>query len=228
MPKNSPPADPGSDSRAGGKSRSGSMNEDGYVSPRSINPFINQLYANCWAELCRFIKVRFGDGPPEPEDVAQQAFTQFAALDDPKKIDNPRAFLFRTATNITIDDKRRQKRQARLLQMAYPNRGEEAHSNDSEPVRVMLGKEEYSTLRQTFEAMPEKRRQLFLLQRLHGMSYVELAEISGLSATTVKYHVAMALADCSGALSKGELGVSGDAGNQSGSLTEAEGTRGAI
>jgi hypothetical protein len=35
---------------------------------------LGPLYASCWAELCSYLKRTFGVGPPDPQDVAQQAF----------------------------------------------------------------------------------------------------------------------------------------------------------
>jgi len=56
------------------------------------------LYARHWGELCHYIKKHFGAGPPDPEDVAQEAFVKFAAVNDREAIDNPRAYLFAQPT----------------------------------------------------------------------------------------------------------------------------------
>src|SRR3982751_272673 len=62
------------------------------------------VYARHWSELCHYIKKHYGAGPPDPEDVAQEAFMKFAAIDDRDAIDNPRAYLFRTAHNVLVDE----------------------------------------------------------------------------------------------------------------------------
>jgi DNA-directed RNA polymerase specialized sigma24 family protein len=52
------------------------------------NKEFDALYAQYWAELCSYVRKRFGPGPPEPEDIVQEAFIRFAALDDADRIDD--------------------------------------------------------------------------------------------------------------------------------------------
>jgi DNA-directed RNA polymerase specialized sigma24 family protein len=50
----------------------------------------------------------------------------------------------------------------------------------------------------TFEAalgsMPRKRRQIFIAKRLDGMSYREIADVTGLTVRQIERHMAKALA----------------------------------
>lgn len=65
-----------------------------------------ELYRRHLSELTRYIARTFGAGPPDPEDVVQEAFAQFAALENPQAVENPRAFLFAAPTiwsSIIID-----------------------------------------------------------------------------------------------------------------------------
>lgn len=68
-----------------------------------------QAYRQYWSKLCKYVNTKFGPGPPDPEDVAQLAFTRYAALENPAEVKNPRAYLYSTARNIVFDHYRKGK-----------------------------------------------------------------------------------------------------------------------
>ena len=45
------------------------------------------------------------------------------------------------------------------------------------------------------ESMPAQRRKAFLLSRLHGLAYKDIAEEMGISSKTVEKHISSALRD---------------------------------
>jgi RNA polymerase sigma factor (sigma-70 family) len=158
------------------------------------------LYARHWGELCHYIKKHFGPGPPDPEDVAQNAFVKFAAIKDRETIDNPRAYLFRTAHNALVDEHRR-----------LGLRGANAADGDAPPVsddrtpeRVLVGQERLEILTRSLRVMPAARRRSFLLNRLQGLSCAAIARITGYSESAVKKHIDLALRDLEAALSQAE------------------------
>ena len=158
------------------------------------------LYARHWGELCHYIKKHFGQGPPYPEDVAQDAFVRFAAIENRETIDNPRAYLFRTAHNALIDEHRR---------LAL-HRGNAAAidtrtaSDDLTPERVLVGQERLEILARSLRAMPAARRRSFLLNRLQGLSCAAIARMTGYSESAVKKHIDVALRHLEAALSEAE------------------------
>lgn len=165
--------------------------------------FLQTVYDTYWPELCRYLTSRFGEGPPDPQDVVQQAFTQLATMDQPEKLENPRAFLYRTAINTAIDHKRRAQRRSRILRSVYPATGEEI-SDDLGPERVLLAKHELEVLERAILALPERERTFFLLNRLEGMSFAEIARRTGRSESGVRLIIERALAKCQAALRRSE------------------------
>lgn len=166
---------------------------------------LGEIYRRHWLELCRYVASTFGAGPPDPEDVAQQAFVQLASLDDPEAVRNPRAFLYRTAHNIVITDKRRARTRTRYapdLEYSYALR----QGDDPTPERVILGKEQIGVVKAVLARMPRKRRRLLVLHRIHGLSYAEIARRTGYSQTAVKKHVAKAMTELDAALEAVERG----------------------
>jgi RNA polymerase sigma factor (sigma-70 family) len=161
---------------------------------------VDVLYARHWAELCHYIRRQFGGGPPDPEDVAQETFVKFASLENHHTIDNPRAYLYRTAHNVFIDERRR-------LVLRHKLRGvveTSCVSDDRTPERVLVGKERLDVLSHTLVAMPDARRRSFLLNRLHGLSAAAIARMTGYSESAVKKHIGLALGELDAALTVSE------------------------
>jgi RNA polymerase sigma factor (sigma-70 family) len=169
------------------------------VSAIGVKP-LAELYGLYRAELIAFVRMRFGAGPPEPEDVVQQAFANFAALGRCDTIANPRAFLFRTAHNIAVNDLKHQRVGHRIFESSpQPQEFSEAR-DDFNPEVVLLGKEQYQMIEQVICDMPEKRRLILLLNRLEDLSYAEIARRMGLSESVVRKHAALAIRECAAAL----------------------------
>jgi len=164
------------------------------------------LYARHWAELCHYIRKHFGPGPPEPEDVAQDAFMKFAAINDREVIENPRAYLFRTAHNVLVDEHRR----LALRRQSPSDTKVRPISDDRTPERVLVGQERLEILAGALRAMPDARRRSFLLNRLQGLSCAAIARMTGYSESAVKKHIDLALRDLEVSLSNAERIGPGD------------------
>lgn len=158
------------------------------------------LYARHWGELCPYIKRHFGAGPPDPQDVAQEVFMKFAAIDDREAIDNPRAYLFRSAHNVLVDEHRRL-----ALRRASPSDTETQPVNDDRtPERVLIGQERLEILTRSLRAMPAARCRSFLLNRLQGLSCAAIGRMTGYSESAVKKHIGVALTELEAALTEAE------------------------
>ena len=160
-----------------------------------------RLYREHWRELCRYLAATFGPGPPEPEDVAQLAFARVAAHRDFDAIENPKAFLWRTAHNIAVSEKRSQSVRRRRVDEVVQT-GLAAEGDDFTPERVLVAREQIAAVSAVLEAMPAKRRRLRVLNRIEGLSFAEIARRTGLSQTAVKKHVARAMIDLDAALAE--------------------------
>ncbi|MGD2131481.1 MAG: sigma-70 family RNA polymerase sigma factor [Maricaulaceae bacterium] len=154
---------------------------------------LQTLYNDYGSEIRHYLRARFGEGPPEPEDVVQAAFAKLAAFADPASVDNPRAFLYAAARNIAIDEHRKAtRRRAQHQQMM--SRAAEENLDDLTPERVLLSKERLATLRAAVAELPAVEREVLLMRRFKAMSYAAIGERLGLSETSVRRHVATAMA----------------------------------
>jgi RNA polymerase sigma-70 factor (ECF subfamily) len=168
--------------------------------PASDARQLPELYQRYRAELVAFVRAKFGAGPPEPEDVAQQAFANFAAQGRHETIANPRAFLFRIAHNLVINERKHQQVGRRFLETA-PDPQEICEARDDfNPEVVLSGRQRYRLIEQVIRGMPEKRRRILLLNRLEGLSYAEIGRRLGLSESVVRKHAALAVRECAAVL----------------------------
>ena len=161
---------------------------------------LKQLYERYWTDLCRHIRATFGSGAADPQDVAQSAFARYLTIDDRQAVENPRAFLYTTARNIALDITRHLKHTRRHVVAAAAN----ATMDECSPERIALARERAAALSAVIEKLPRKQRQALLLNRLHDLSYSEIAERTGASKSDVRRQIVRALATIEAALGESE------------------------
>ena len=134
-------------------------------------------------------------GSEEAEDLAQEALLRTAEAGSRAPVDAPLHLLFRIARNAVIDRLRAKGRAAVLFQ---PGLGEaDAPDPAANPERILIASERLRRALATIDAMPPKRREVFLLHRLEGLSYPQIARRIGISIKTVEKHMALAMAQLS-------------------------------
>lgn len=156
---------------------------------------LETVYRNHWHEICHYLRAKYGNGPPDPEDIAQATFTKFAVYKTPEHIRNPRAFLYRMARNIFVDFHRRKVTWDKFVTEAQAL-AETNISVDFDPERVLMGKEEFAMLEIALNDLDKRQRDFLLMHRLQNISYTEIARRSGMSRNGVKGVIKQALAIC--------------------------------
>lgn len=155
------------------------------------DPRLEELCSSYLADLARGVRDRFGAGPPDPEDVAQEAFRRVFEKGDTSGVKNLKGFLWRTARNIVLDAKKitdvRSKYDFEMEQLLFPLKGD-----ISSPETVMLAKEQLRAVNALLREMPEKRRRALILYRVEGLTLEEVARRLRLSRTAVSNHIAKA------------------------------------
>jgi len=127
-------------------------------------------------------------------DLTQEVFLKaFAALHTYNPNYNFRTWIFRIASHLLIDQWRKKKIPQTSLE---PPGDEEGASNfdpvDSRALSVTARFEMEELIRRVEKALqkiPVRLRELFLWRHVNGLSYAEIAEISGLPLGTVKNRV---------------------------------------
>ena len=157
-------------------------------------PRLALLYRRHWDEICGYLRRRFGPGPPEPEDVAQAAFVRLSTRGDVGDLENPRAFLYRVAHNLAIEERRRL--DARNRAEAELTRDDAPQTDDRDPERVLSGKERRRLLSIAFATLEPRTRQILIMSRQDDLSSADIARRLKLSPTHVKRLLAQAIAHC--------------------------------
>jgi RNA polymerase sigma factor (sigma-70 family) len=160
---------------------------------------LERLYYQHRKEILRFLRRTFGDGPPDPEDVIQVVFERFAAIAKVEQVQNARAFLFRSARNYVIDERRRQAVRSEFASAALVISD---RSDDLDAERVIDSRERWAAIEVAIGKLDARSREMLLMNRIHDLSYAEIARRKGCSATQVKSLVARALVACHRAVSE--------------------------
>jgi RNA polymerase sigma factor (sigma-70 family) len=133
----------------------------------------------------------------EAEDLTQEVFLRMVRSlqrpdgDGGERIDNPEAFLFRTAVNLLRDRARRAKTFADHL-------AEAVHRDESvevlSPERVLQGRQSLRSALAALEELDARTRDVFILHRLEGLKYAEIASLYGVSSSSIEKYMIKALA----------------------------------
>ena len=121
----------------------------------------------------------------DAEEVAQEAWIRMYGLENPEELDNARAFLFQTASNLSIDRIRR-----RNLEAKHNNPSDEtAHSVEEQ----IASQQVLDLLNVALMELPVKVRQAFVLHRLKGLSYAQIASQLDVSTSMVEKYIIQTL-----------------------------------
>ena len=143
-------------------------------------------FADCRNQLFRFIGriVR----PDDIEDIVQETFVQSYAACDRHPIDNPRAFMFRTARNLALNSLKRS--DTRLVQ-SLTDSPELSRPGEDNPVEAQCQSEEkFVNFCRAVALLPVTCRRVLILQKVYGLSQKEIAEYLQISCSTVEKHIA--------------------------------------
>ena len=150
--------------------------------------FLTKFYRSYWQELCGLLRAKFGNGPPDPEDIAQQAFMRYAETQLTQPPDNPKAFVYTIARNLIIDAHRQQTRQEQLIDDIFAETGL-APLNESCVESSFLQGEKMLVIERAVASLPAKQRDLIVASRLRGETYQQIAARTGYSMADISRNI---------------------------------------
>jgi RNA polymerase sigma-70 factor (ECF subfamily) len=107
------------------------------------------------------------------------------------RIENFRAYLFSSARNLFIDHTRRQEhRKGEALEQQEVDSVEQATPTLEQ---AAIANQQLSTLNEVIQGMPSTCREVFLMVRVEGLTYVEIGERLGISSKTAYSRMVRAL-----------------------------------
>jgi len=127
-------------------------------------------------------------------DVAQETYLRVLTNTSASSILQPRAFLYRTAINLTIDLFRKRQRQSE--ESLDVDGVREALVAPAEQEQVVEARERVRLLYDAILELPLRCRQVFILHKFKHRSHAEIAEHLGISISMVEKHIIKATAHC--------------------------------
>ena len=152
-----------------------------------------QLYADNRHFLERFFRQRITSAE-DCEDLQQELFLKIHNLDPGAEISDPRAYLFRMASNL-VNDLLRKRQSAAAVSEPAGDIADTPHDTYSAETSVM-DREKIRILEEAIETLPPKCKEVFLLRKVEDLPNREIAERLGISQNMVEKHLRKALQDC--------------------------------
>ncbi|WP_417828150.1 RNA polymerase sigma factor [Thalassospira sp.] len=155
-----------------------------------------------YEQLLRFLIRKLNGDSERAADVVQDTYLRLAqTLDTEDQIDNPRAYIYRVAGNLAIDQIRRDRRQ-NVHQDVEADDFHVADIGDPKPgpENIYLSREQIALLDRALSQLPEKPRAALLMFRVDGLSHNEIAQKLGVSNSMVAKYIGRALKHCRDAL----------------------------
>lgn len=151
---------------------------------------LDRLMAH-YRHLERILRRR-GSTREDTEDLIQETFLRVKKyLDEGKVIRQPEAFLVRTALNLARDAHQHEHRH---LYAAKPVEEYILEDPAGTPVEVLEAEDRLRRLSTALNRAGKYAKEVFVMHRIHGMSYLQIAGHFGISVSAVEKHMAKALA----------------------------------
>ena len=155
------------------------------------NDTLQRIYRAEHGRLLRYFRTRVGreDAP----DLLQEMFTRLLRNGALERVENPSAYLSRCAHNLLIERWQRMRREHSIFLPIDDDRDAPLPPQQTWGIEEVDARRIY---RKTVLAMSRKTRRVFLMHRLTGKTYCEIAEDLGITEKGVIYHMSRALAGC--------------------------------
>jgi RNA polymerase sigma factor (sigma-70 family) len=154
--------------------------------------FLNQIFRHR-AALHSYLR-KFTSGAEDLEDLIQETYVRMYALEDHRDVDSPRALLFRIAHNLAVERARRQSTQATdsVADFEVLN----VFSNEAPADEQLDARRRFESFCAAVDRLPPLCRRVFVLRKVYRLSHDEIAEVLGVSHSTIEKHVAKGLLRC--------------------------------
>lgn len=162
---------------------------DGDPQSKSSHSVARQ-FRDARGKLLGWIRRRIPD-PAEAEDLLQDTFLRVTQRDAADEVAHFEGYLYRTAESVLADRYRR--RSVRRADAHIALKPEDHRAEDADALRALLARERLRAVSASLMALPERTRTVFVLRRLEGLRYGEIAARLKVSLSTVEKEMARAI-----------------------------------
>lgn len=150
------------------------------------------LFFEYYYQLCSFA-VKITGSSELARDAVQDVFYKlWRSREDWNIHYSLKVYLYRAVRNQSLNLVDKQKNRLELVQ----NLSDEPSYSDERSIESGLASSSEKLIKKIWELvtqMPERRKQVFLLHRRHGLSYKEISTVMAISNKTVENHMGLAL-----------------------------------
>jgi len=158
---------------------------------------LDELLERYWGPVAAYAGRVTGD-EEAGEDVAQEVFLRlWQQRIEWRPVGSLRAFLYSVARHLSLNQSKRRWREVSHLpsyRAELERRRPVTPSQSTERSEIRLAVD------RAVAALPARRREVFILARVHELSYKEIAEVMRISPQTVANQLSAAVAELRGAL----------------------------
>ncbi len=150
----------------------------------SRTAYFIRLFESHYADLRAQIAYRFKKQYQDVDDILQDAFHNVLRAENLEQVDNPKAYLYQTASNLALNRIRKQKYHENYLASQDIERVEEVS-----PEQIVISRRALSDVCESLDDFPEKYRRTFLMSRVEGKTYKEIGVELNIAESTVEKHI---------------------------------------
>jgi RNA polymerase sigma factor (sigma-70 family) len=137
--------------------------------------------------LRRFVRKRVANRQ-DAEDVIQDAYLRVLRYSADNVVESWERLLFSTARNLAVDCRRRRKAREKSAAECAVLAAEDWPASDE----VVDARQRLRDVEAAIAALPDRCREVFLMHRIDGLSYSQIAKNRGISVSAVEKHIARA------------------------------------
>ncbi|AZE50625.1 Sigma factor, ECF subfamily [Pseudomonas chlororaphis] len=158
----------------------------------------NHVFLTQRVSLLRTLE-RMVNNPSTAEDLLQETYLRVTRALSERAIDHLEPFVFQTARNLALDHLRARRIQARTLLEDVPlDVVESVAAPLSSAEDAAHAEQLLERLNMSLAQLSPRQQRIFILSRLHGHSYLEIAEKLEVSQSTVQKELKLIMAICIG------------------------------
>ena len=162
---------------------------------RSADDLLQKIVSEHEPALRRFLRARLS-GHADFEDLVQDTFVRIARMDNLReKLSQgeaqTRSYLFSIASNLIKDRHRRWK--VSVVSVDAEDADSDQTQLEASAEEVVAWRQELASLKRAILKLDRNCREAFVLSRIHGKSYREIAESMNISVSMVEKHIMRAL-----------------------------------
>lgn len=157
---------------------------------RFMQPDLSLVFSTHGSELRSYLQHRLGDGHTA-SDLVQDTFLNVLERPD-TRINDIRAYLYAIARNLLINHRKQEAR--RRTETVAPEAFAQIAADQPSPEDAADSRLQLERIHRLVRELPRRTQEIFVLNRIDGLTHAEVARELRISESSVQKHLAMAIA----------------------------------